>query len=133
MRGNRANALLALGLLLTAAVPAQAQYARAQATYRSSELEVRVVVLDVAGGDAAASATVTQGACSASVAGQGQLRKRTLVLTPHVKQPGSESCRVVLSFDDRWTRVTARSEGDCSGYGGAACEWAGQGAARTAD
>jgi len=129
---NVIEGLLALSLLLVTEA-AQAQYARAQANYRSGQLEVRVVLLDRETGAAAASATLTQGSCSASLAGLGQLRRRTLELTPYVKQPDGESCRLVLNFDDKWSRVSATTQGNCTPYGGAACEWAGQSAARTGD
>jgi hypothetical protein len=124
--------LAAAGLLLAAA-PAQAQFARAEGDYRSAQLQVRLVLLDREVGTAAASATLTQGACSASLAGIGQIRKRTLELTPYVKQPGGDSCRLVLAFDEGWRRVSATAQGDCSAYGGASCEWAGQSATKAAD
>jgi hypothetical protein len=124
--------LAGLSLLLASAT-AQAQFARAEGDFRSEQLQVRVVLLDRETGAAAASATLTQGACSASLAGIGQVRRRTLELAPYVKQPGGESCRLVLSFDDKWTRVTASSQGNCAPYGGAACEWAGQAAVRVGD
>lgn len=134
---SRVNSAIESGVmglaLLLAASAAQAQYARAQANYRSEQLDVRVVLLDRETGVAAASATLTQGACSASLAGIGQLRRRTLELTPYVKQPDGESCRLVLSFDEKWSRVSAATHGNCAPYGGAACEWSGQSAARTGD
>lgn len=119
----------ALVLCLTAHA-AQAQYVRAEATYASSALVVRVVVLDPEAGTAAASATATLGACSASLAGMGAIKGRTLELVPHVALKGGESCRLTLSFDPQWRRVSAKDNGACAAYQGAGCGWEGQSAER---
>lgn len=123
--------LTAALLLLCTAAGAHAQYARAEATYASPELVVRVVMLDPEAGTAAASATVTRGACSASLAGVGTFKGRSLELTPHVKQPRGEACRLVLTFDAQWQRVQAADNGACSAYQGAGCGWEGQSAQRS--
>ncbi|MDT9000960.1 hypothetical protein RQP53_16910 [Paucibacter sp. APW11] len=118
-------------LSLLCAAPAQAQYnARAQANYKSEGLDLRLIWLDRQTASAALSATLTQGACSASIAGIGQMSKRRLVIEPYRKLPRGEDCRLTLDFDEAWNKVSSSTEGNCAPYGGAGCEFDGQSAAR---
>jgi hypothetical protein len=111
-------------------LPTWGQYMQLDGSYTSPVLEVRVLLLDDERGVAAASATVVSGACSGTVAGTGQVRGRTLTITPYKKIEGGESCRLELEFDASWKQVKAMGR-DCRMFSGAACGFEGQTARKT--
>jgi hypothetical protein len=115
-----------IGAACTAAI---AQYVRASGEYRSSTMNVVVVVLDANAGVAAVETTVTQGACSGTLAGIGKFEGRKLLVRPYVQEAASASCELRAEFNSDWSEVRTHAKG-CGAYSGAVCGWEGQRATR---
>lgn len=120
---NRLGIAVAAALCMCA--PAWAQFMQAEGTFVSTSLEVRVIMLDDEAGVAAASASVVSGSCSGTVSGIGQIRGRTLVITPYKKVTGGQSCRLKLEFDKLWNQIKATGH-ECQVFSGASCGFEGQ-------
>lgn len=88
-------------------------------------LSLRILVLDVPDGAAAASLTVGNRDCSGGIDGLGKLRGNVLTLTPYKKEEGGESCTVKITFDASG-KTASVSESQCGYYHGAACEFRGR-------
>lgn len=112
------------------AAESQAQFARVEGSYSSHDVTVQVFLLDDENGIAAAKTVVTSGACSGSVAGIGRIEGLVLTITPYVKIPGGDACKLTLSFDAAWKKVKISGE-SCSAYSGASCGWEGQAAVKS--
>lgn len=123
---NLTLATLASLTMCLACEKAVAQFARAEGTFQSENLEVRLVLLDSENGVAATSIVLSQGACSGTVSGIGKFTSKELVFTPYVKLPGGDSCKVTVTFDAHWRKVTVIDNGACVPYHGSSCSWAGQ-------
>jgi hypothetical protein len=120
----KATITLLAGLLCYA--QSHAQFAQAEGTYSSSQVSVRVVLLDPGKGVAAASVGLVQGHCSGGIAGVGLISDRKLTFAPYIVEPGAETCRITLQFNSRWKTVKVTQTDFCTPYHGAACEWSGQ-------
>lgn len=116
-------AFFVAGLALSSA---QAQFMRAEGEFGSKSVELRTLLLDPEKGVVAASATVTEGACSGSIAGIGKMSGKALLIEPYVKVDGGEQCVLQVSFDPKWTRAKITEGKGCAAYHGASCSWEGQ-------
>lgn len=90
------------------------------------ELSVRTIVLNNEKGIVAVSAfTGLPNGCSGTIAGIGNFVGDTLTFNSYVKEEGSESCVVNITFDKN--RKSAKMfEKDCSALHGTACAFAGK-------
>jgi hypothetical protein len=112
---------------------AHAQYALAEGKFASSAMSITVLLLDADKGVAAASVVVSQGSCSGSISGIGEIVSRRLSISSYQKIPEGERCQVVLEYDRQWKRILVSDNGACSAYQGASCSWRGQMAVRRPD
>lgn len=103
-----------------------AQFMRVEGAFASKSVELKTLILDPEKGVVAASTTVTEGACSGSIAGIGKMNGKTLLIEPYVKAEGGEQCVLQVSFDPKWSRAKVTEGKGCVPYHGAACSWEGQ-------
>lgn len=103
-----------------------AQFARSEGTFRSNQLVLQVVLLDPEKGVAAASASLSEGACSGTVAGIGNITSKKLTFAPYIKMAGGESCSVTVEWDAKWHKAKVTDNGSCAPYHGSGCSWASQ-------
>ncbi|MBB3117705.1 hypothetical protein [Pseudoduganella violacea] len=114
-----------LPALLFISINAHAQFMQAEAVFSSKSVRLKTLLLDPEKGIVAASATVTQGACSGHIAGIGKINGRTLLLEPYVKAESHEQCVLQVSFDQKWTKGKVEGK-NCAAYLGTSCGWEGQ-------
>lgn len=105
---------------------AQAQYMKAEGEFSSKSVELKTIVLDSEKGVVAASAAITAGSCSGTIAGLGKMNRKTLLIEPYTKVEGGEQCVLQVEFDPKWGRAKIKEGQGCAAYHGAACSWEGQ-------
>src|SRR5262249_37292255 len=115
------------GLAVCAACTgAHSQFALSEGTFQSNQLVVRILLLGDEKGVARVGAGISQGSCSGTISGIGNIASRKLTFAPYVKEPGGESCTMTVEFDSQWRKVKVTSNGGCAPYHGASCGWEGQ-------
>lgn len=114
--------------LTLAALPliSHAQYMRAEGNFVSKSAELKTIVLDSQKGVVAASAVVTAGACSGTIAGIGKMNGTTLLIEPYEKVEGGERCVLRVNFDSEWKKAKMIEGENCAPYHGDACSWEGE-------
>jgi hypothetical protein len=113
-------------ILATLPLISHAQYMRTEGNFISKSAELKTIVLDSGKGVIAASAVVTAGACSGTIAGIGKMKGTTLLIEPYVKVEGGERCVLRVNFDSEWTKAKMTEGENCAPYHGVACSWEGQ-------
>lgn len=103
-----------------------AQFLNMEGAYSSDTTHLQVIVLDSDRGIAAAKASVSQGNCSGTLSGLGEIKGRRLTIEPYVKSEEPERCRLIVEFDSKWKDATLTENEYCKSFHGASCSWEGQ-------
>jgi hypothetical protein len=109
--------------LILAVLPltSHAQSMLAEGNFESKSAELKTIVLDSVKGVVAASAVVTAGACSGTIAGIGKMKGTTLFIEPYEKAEGGERCILRVNFDSKWKKAKMTEGENCAPYHGDAC------------
>lgn len=89
------------------------------------DIGMRLMVMDVEGGDVAASFDVGAPGCGGAMQGLGKVAGNTLTIRPFKKADSNDMCSIKVVFDNTGNTAVV-SENQCLYYHGAACAFVGK-------